>query len=122
MKKTDLLNEIRPVFNVICFNPNLKIMEPYNVMPYFINEYKETKRSKRPKTFDEFKEFIKSKSMYMFWSRCQYEIILSDWPCSGISEKWDVHRQILNNIDLITVILYNAIKNIKILNNDTSSI
>lgn len=121
MRKTDLLSEIKPVFYVIWFNPNLNIMEPYNVIPYFINEYKETKKSKRPKTLEEFKEFIRDKSMYMFWSRCQYEIVLSDWPCSGISEKWDVHRQILNNIDLVTIILYNAIKNIKILN-DTSSI
>lgn len=85
---------------------------PYNVMPYFIDRYEEVKDTdKCPKTFDEFKEFIKRRSMYMYWARCQYEIILSDWPCKKVSEKWDIHKQILMNLDLITELLMKIVKN-----------
>lgn len=93
-------------FNVINFEFNSKKFEAYDVMPYFISCYKTVKRKKEcPKTFEEFKEFIKSKSIYMYWSRCQYEIILVDWPCQETSKKIDVHEQIMMNIDLITEVL-----------------
>jgi hypothetical protein len=57
-----------------------------------------------------FKEFIEHKAMWMFWSRCEYEIILSDWPPSGVEEKWDIYRQIMMNIDIITEILMENVK------------
>jgi hypothetical protein len=44
----------------------------------------------------------------MFWSRCEWEIILMDWPCQRHEEKWDVHRQISMNIDIIVDILMNG--------------
>lgn len=87
-------------FNVIYYNFNSRKMEEYDIIPYLDKCYKEAED--KPKTFDEFKKFIESKSMCMWWSRCQYEIILSDWPNSGIKEKWDIHKQIMMNIDLIT--------------------
>ena len=43
---------------------------------------------------------------YQFWSRCEYEIILIDWPCQQKHEKWDVYKQIMMNIDIVTDILY----------------
>ena len=58
-------------------------------MTYFDNCYKKLSKPKRPQSFDEFKKFIISESKYMFWARCQYEIILSDWPCQISKEKWD---------------------------------
>lgn len=85
---------------------------PYNVMPYFIDCYEAVKDTDRcPKTFDEFKEFIERRSTYMYWSRCEYEIILSDWPRQKVSEKWDIHKQILMNLDLITKLLMKIVKN-----------
>ena len=123
MKKMDLINSIKPEFFVIVYEPNYKRMVPYNVIPYFIYEYEQTKKGK-PKTLSEFKKFIEAKSQYRFWSRCQYEIIISDWPCQIATEKWDVHNQIMMNIDLITAILYNAVRFKKKFekSNDTDSI
>ena len=93
-------------FYVISYDINGKDFTPYNVMPYFINCYKNARRKKKqPKTFDEFKEFVKSKSMYMYWSRCQYEIVLTDWPSQTRGEKIDVHWQIMMNLDTVTRIL-----------------
>lgn len=90
-------------FNVIWYNFNAKVFEPYDVMPYFVNRYNEV--DTKPKTYSEFYNFIKKESMYMFHTRCQYEIVLSNWPGQDVSEKWDIHKQIMMNIDIITKIL-----------------
>ena len=93
-------------FYVINEDINSREFKKYNVMPYFINCYKEArKKKKQPKTFDEFKEFVKSNSMYMYWSRCQWELLLVDFPCEKIKRKIDVHFQIMMNIDVIVGIL-----------------
>lgn len=91
-------------FNVICWGCNSHEFEPYDIMPYLIRVYKDKKKKKKIdlKTFEDYKKFILDESMYQWWSRCEYEIILSDWPCNIKSEKWDVYRQIQMNIDLIT--------------------
>ena len=118
-------------FNVIIYDFNSKKFTTYDVLPYLRNTYEERvarhkellkkiKKSKKldesilddkynkvPVTFNDFKEFVKSESQYQFWSRCEYEIILSDWPPSNppIEEKWDVFDQIMMNHDIITKLL-----------------
>ena len=118
-------------FNVIIYDFNGKKFTTYDVLPYLRNTYEERvvrhkellkkiKRSKKldesilddkynkvPVTFNDFKEFVKSESQYQFWSRCEYEIILSDWPPSNppIEEKWDVFDQIMMNHDIVTKLL-----------------
>lgn len=104
-------------FNVIWYNFNSQKFEPYDIIPYLKGRYEATSKLKRPKTFDEFKEFVKSNSMYMWWARCEYEIILADWPMEKHKEKWDIHRQIMMNIDIIVDVL---IKNLKVINNSTA--
>ncbi len=94
-------------FYVINEDFNQKKMIPYDIMPYLIDCYNEIE--KKPKTFDEFKKFIQSKGMYMWWSRCQYEIILSDWPNQSFQEKWDIYKQVVMNLDIITQILIDNI-------------
>ena len=105
-------------FNVINFNFNAKRFEEYDVMPYLINSYNEEvelsknnpDEHKVPVTFEEFKEFVRSKSQYQFWARCEYEIVLVDWPCGKTTDKWDVHDQIMMNLDIVSVILMNNIE------------
>mgnify|MGYP007056154073 CR=1 FL=1 len=75
-------------FNVINYNINSREFESYNIIPYLLNCY--NKDANKPKTFDEFKEFVRSKAMYRWWSRCEYEIILSPWPyLTSPSERYD---------------------------------
>lgn len=93
-------------FYTIIYNINKKEFEPYDVMPYLIEEYKSKKKKKKhPTSFEEFKEFIVQASMYMYWSRCQYELILASWPNEDKKEKIDIHNQIMMNIDRITEVL-----------------
>lgn len=102
-------------FYVISESINEQTFAPYDVMPYLVGCYKETKKDKRPVTFEEFKKFVESKSMYMYWSRCQYEVILHSWPCGNVKQKIDVHWQLMMNINLVTEILMrNVLKEPKV--------
>ena len=96
-------------FNVIIAD-NGKFV-PYDIIPYLYDRYKNA--SPKPKTHKEMVEFVKSNSMYQWWSRCEYEIIISDWPPSGKEEKWDVYKQIEMNLDLITSVLEKEIRSNK---------
>lgn len=100
-------------FKVINYDINRQKFEAYDIMPYLIECYK--KEKKKPKTFEEFKDFIEKQSLYMYWSRCQYEIILVDWPCQKVEEKWDVYDQIMMNIDVITdIVMKECLNNRKV--------
>lgn len=120
-------------FNVIIHDVNSKEFKSYNIIPYLLRCYKESKC--KPKTFDDFKEFITKNSMYQWWSRCEYEIILGPWPYTSSPserydkkgendieawkehwkkhlnecEKIDVHYQVMINIDVITNLFMNII-------------
>jgi hypothetical protein len=91
-------------FYVLHWDFNHDALEHYDVLPYFRECYKEKKE--KPKTFEEFKEFIEHKSQYRFWSRCEYEMICHGWPVRKNDYKLDIHEQIMMNIDVITNILF----------------
>ena len=92
-------------FKVIVDNVNTKKFEFYDVMPYFIRCYEDAKKGDRPKTYEEFKSFIERWSRYMYWSRCQYELVLKPWVGHKKEKKADVHWQLMHNLDLVTSIL-----------------
>ena len=94
-------------FNVINYDVNHKKFVEYDVIPYLIHVYEKCKE--KPTSFEEFKDFVEKESMYQFWSRCQYEIILKDWPAQRVEEKWDVYDQIMMNIDIVTRTLMESI-------------
>lgn len=92
-------------FNVIYLDYNARKMKEYDIIPHLKNCYNTKKKNERPKTFDEFKSFIIAESRYQWWARCEYEIIISSWPTGMCEEKWDIHDQVMMNIDLITELL-----------------
>ena len=123
-------------FNVINFNFNAKKFESYDVIPYLVREYHEqierhnaakleldsakTEQEieiaksnleywKVPVTVDEFKKFVQNEARDQFWARCEYEIILVDWPCQKTEEKWDVYDQIMMNLDVITQLVMDSV-------------
>ena len=90
-------------YNVIVEDYNKREFVSYNVMPYLMRCYEETKKKDKPNTFDEFKEFVRSKSMYQYWCRCEYEIVINSLFSSHTNEeKIDVYFQISMNIDIVT--------------------
>lgn len=88
-------------YNVVLLDTN-GLGHYYDVFPYLLECWKELRKKDKPKTFEEFKSFITRESLYQFWSRCQYETIISDWPCQKLELKIDVHEQIMSNIDIVT--------------------
>lgn len=108
-------------FNVLRWDFNTDKLTYYDVLPYFIDRYKEnlnfSKKHKDnlsefwkvPKTLEDFKEFIERNSKYQFWGRCEYEMICHGWPVRENDYKLDVHEQIMMNIDIIAEILYNEL-------------
>lgn len=99
-------------FYVINYNCNTQKFERYDVIPYLAEYYNSLKNDKvlkkwypAPETFDEFKDFVIRESMYKWWGRCEYEIILLDWPCKKVEEKWDIYEQIMMNLDIVTKLL-----------------
>lgn len=92
-------------FYVLNWDFNTDSLEEYDILPYFRDCYKSLNKSKRPSTDKEWKDFVKKNGMYEFWSRCQYEIIVTGWPKQKNEAKVDVWRQIKMNIDLIVKIL-----------------
>jgi len=100
------------MFNVITYEPNRKQFEAYDIIPYFVQAYKERQETKYrpvPKTYEEFKKFVTEEGQYQFWGRCEYEVILVDWPCQKIEKKIDVWDQIEMNLDSITEQVMKAI-------------
>lgn len=95
-------------FNVIIFDHG-NGFKPYNILPYFKQKYRDLKPSERPKTEEALDEFLKQKVHSMFWGRCEWEIILLDWPRKSIEEKWDVSKQIHMNWDLFKYVFKQAV-------------
>ena len=91
---------IKP-YKVISWDFNSDNIDYYDIMPFLIDSYKKIKKNK-PKTFDEIKEFIINESRYRFWSRCEYEVIITGWPKQKREVKIDIFNQIMENIDVIT--------------------
>lgn len=86
-------NRIIP-FKVINGDINKDDFEGYDVMQYLVNCYKQIRRRKHcPKTYEEFKQWVDCELMYMFWARCQYEIILTK------SDKFDEQQVLLKQYD-----------------------
>lgn len=53
-------------------------------------------------SFEEFSEELRKILMYYFWSKCEYEIIISPWCGSRdtVSRKIDIYTQVMNNWDV----------------------
>lgn len=104
-------------FNVIVGNFNSGKFEAYDVIPYLVSRYNEAR--KRPRTIEEFKEFIEEEAAYHWWGRCEYEILLFPWPYKANEEgliedfkqakKIDIYQQLMMNIDVVTKILMDVV-------------
>ena len=104
-----------PAFYTLTWDMNRGEVENYDIMPYLVSAWKEDKARKRkiwfkssdddtkePTTVEEWKKAILAASRYQFWARCEYEIIVSEWPTEKHRVKLDVFDQINANIDVIT--------------------
>lgn len=89
-------------FNVIIYNPNKKDFEPYDILPYLRDQLKRIKPNLRPVSHKDMMKFIEAQAQYQWWGRCEYEIVLAGWPNTNIQKKWDIYKQVMMNLPIIT--------------------
>ena len=106
-------------FYVLVKNINNGKVEPYNIMPTIYNEiYDGKKLSKkfRVNSKELLKEFLTNTLKYYYWSKCEYEFIVINWPNRNDSindnnpVKLDVYKQLVPNIPLLVDLLWNEVE------------
>ena len=83
-------------WNVYIEDPNAKTFKNYNALKGYENKFvKELVEAKGNK--EKFLERVRLTMQSRYWSRCEYEIILTGWPNASIQEKIDIYDQIIMN-------------------------
>ena len=105
-------------FNVLTWDINHNTIAYKDIIPYLVKECKSIIRQKKTlvHTMNDLEALIVSISMVRFWSRCEYEIIVSECPLNDKNNqlvKIDVYNQIMANIDLIAKIVQEEINKYK---------
>lgn len=89
-------------WNVFYHNVNTQKIEIFNIFDHYtFNEYTH-KHLKECATKEKFAEKLKSELRYYFWSKSQWEIIISPWVGGRDTKdiKVDVYTQVMNNFDI----------------------
>ena len=97
-------------WNVFIGNFNHKDIETYNIFDHYLFKEDCDKAWKKHGTdFQKFSKEVKSSLMYYFWSKCEWEIILSHWPPSERfkDKKVDVYEQVMLNWEVFITYLWN---------------
>ena len=89
-------------WNVLNYDFNKDEIIEYNVFnKEFENDIKEAVKDKRILNYEELKAYIKIKFQHRYWSRTEYEILVSGL-FSDNREKIDIYEQLEMNLDRIT--------------------
>lgn len=68
------------IWNVYRENANAKKIEIYNIFDHTSFKRDVQEAYATCKTQKEFVEKLKRTLMYYFWSKCEWEVIITDWP------------------------------------------
>lgn len=93
-------------WNVWMWNFAHDKLEVYDVMPRFIDEFKSLKKKNIPDTIGKLSDWLNSEATYMFWSKCEYEMIIHGWPVRKNDEKIDIYEQLQLNWDVFVDYFY----------------
>ena len=90
---------------------NNRRIEKFNIFNHSgIQE--DLKKIRKIKDYDEFCKKLKNSLMYYYWSKCEWEVIISDWPPAKqdpIEVKVDVFDQIMLNADVFYKYTWNTL-------------
>ena len=93
-------NEIR--WNMFYHNCNSRSIETFNVFEHgSFREYVK-QAAKKYQSKEDFAKQLRSEVMYYFWSKCEWEVLVTPWvsPRESEKKKVDVCWQIMNNWDV----------------------
>jgi hypothetical protein len=94
-------------WNVYTENVNRRKIEVFNIFDhvYFLRDC--AKAAKKAETIEDFAKLVSRELHYYYWSKCEWEIILTSWPerqdfnnrkvdvCSQVMLNWDRFIQYL---------------------------
>ena len=88
--------------NVFYHDSNSGKIDTYNIFNHGSFRLYVKKAAKKCQTKDEFAKNLRSELMYYFWSKCEWEVLISPWISSRENEemKIDVCWQVMNNWDV----------------------
>ena len=102
---------------------NKKTYEEYDILPYFRREWKirpfgrDEKYKEIPDTTKpQLREWVDAFAKYQFWSRCQYEFLMAQWPFCTRKINDDIRHYVkVNQTQTMRRMIYNyAILSLKI--------
>ena len=113
MAKKDRGVDNELIWNVFIDDFNGRCIEQYNIFDHLdfkkdvIKAYQEHKYN-----FPEFSDTVKRNLMYYFWSKCEWEIILTGWPPNPNyhDEKIDVYDQVCLNWDIFIAYVWKRLE------------
>lgn len=89
-------------WNVYYYSINSRKIKVFNIFDHggFNKEVKE--HLQKCETKEEFAQKIKSSLMYFFWSKCEWEVLVTAWVGRRDDQKLkiDVYDQVMNNWDV----------------------
>lgn len=96
------------------FNGGREI-EEYNIFDHggFMQDVKELARKRLNK--EQFCERLRRSLLYYYWSKCEWEVVISQWPPSERykSRKVDVYSQVMLNWDVFCEYVWKHRKELK---------
>ena len=100
-------------WNVYIEDVNRNNITVYNIFdhPLFLKDVIEA-YSKHKDNYNQFCEKVDRSLHYFFWSKCEWEIILSAWPPyeKFKEEKIDVYQQVMLNRDIFFKYIWENIR------------
>ena len=100
------------VWNVFYHDVNADRIEMFNIFKHGGLMEDLRKHYKKCKTKEQFSEELRRSLMYYFWSKCEWEVLITPWCGSRKNEsiKVDVYWQIQNNWEPFLDYVWNAKK------------
>lgn len=98
-------------YNVFYFNFNHQKVEVFNIFNHYGFMLSAKKVLLQCNNIKQFSDEIKIKAKYYFWSKCEWEILISPWVgCAKpetATKKIDVYNQLEINWDIFVTYLWN---------------
>ena len=84
-------------WNVFRYDCNSRKIETFNIfVGTFLKDVEKLLKQKISR--EEFGAQLKSALMYMYWARCEYEVLIKPWIGSeDVEEKVDIYTQVMLN-------------------------
>lgn len=101
-------------WNVLHENFNARKIESFNIFDHYsFNEDVKKLFKKYKDDKEKFEEELIRSLKYYFWAKCEWEVIVSDWPPSKrdpVEEKIDVFDQIILNKQIFLDYVWNTLQ------------